>query len=49
MDAILNALKSINYSDNLYREGDWVGISGVDGFVQILDIGFRTTTLHIVK
>ncbi|WP_445634111.1 Mechanosensitive ion channel MscS domain-containing protein [Nostoc sp. DSM 114161] len=39
----------IIYSDNLYREGDWVGVSGVDGFVQILNIGFRTTTLHIVK
>ncbi|MDH6099542.1 mechanosensitive ion channel family protein [Anabaenopsis sp. FSS-46] len=39
----------IIYSDNLYREGDWVGITGVDGFVQILNIGFRTTTLHIVK
>lgn len=39
----------IIYSDNLYREGDWVGIAGVDGFVQILDIGFRTTTLHIYK
>jgi MscS family membrane protein len=39
----------IIYSDNLYREGDWVGVSGVDGFVQVLDIGFRTTTLHITK
>lgn len=39
----------IIYSDSLYREGDWVGISGVDGFVQILTIGFRTTTLHVVK
>lgn len=39
----------IIYSDNLYREGDWVGVSGVDGFVQILNIGFRTTTLHISK
>ncbi|MGH1396238.1 MAG: mechanosensitive ion channel family protein [Trichormus sp.] len=39
----------IIYSDNLYREGDWVGISGVDGFVQILNIGFRTTTLHVAK
>ncbi|MBE9033950.1 mechanosensitive ion channel family protein [aff. Roholtiella sp. LEGE 12411] len=39
----------IIYSDHLYREGDWVGVSGVDGFVQILNIGFRTTTLHIVK
>lgn len=35
------------YSDRLYREGDWVGISGVNGFVQIMDIGFRTTTLHV--
>jgi len=39
----------IIYSDNLYREGDWVGISGVEGFVQILHIGFRTTTLHIYQ
>ncbi|MTJ51655.1 mechanosensitive ion channel [Anabaena sp. UHCC 0253] len=39
----------IIYSDNLYKEGDWVGISGVDGFVQILAIGFRTTTLHLAK
>jgi MscS family membrane protein len=39
----------IIYSDNLYREGDWVGIAGIDGFVQILNIGFRTTTLHLAK
>jgi MscS family membrane protein len=39
----------IIYSDNLYREGDWVGVSGVEGFVQILNIGFRTTTLNITK
>jgi MscS family membrane protein len=39
----------IIYSDNLYREGDWIGVSGVDGFVQVLNIGFRTTKLHIVK
>ena len=39
----------IIYSDNLYREGDWIGISGVYGFVQVLNIGFRTTKLHIVK
>ncbi|KAB8334543.1 mechanosensitive ion channel [Scytonema tolypothrichoides VB-61278] len=37
------------YSDNLYREGDWIGISGVEGFVQVLSIGFRTTTLHVYK
>jgi MscS family membrane protein len=39
----------IIYSDKLYGEGDWVGVSGVDGFVQILNIGFRTTTLHVTK
>jgi len=39
----------IIYSDKIYREGDWVGVAGVDGFVQILNIGFRTTTLHVVK
>jgi MscS family membrane protein len=39
----------IIYSDNLYREGDWVGISGVEGFVQIVKIGFRTTTLHVYQ
>ncbi|MDY6783760.1 MAG: mechanosensitive ion channel [Cyanobacteriota bacterium] len=37
------------YSDGLYREGDWVSISGVNGFVEILNIGFRTTTLHLSK
>lgn len=39
----------IIYSDNLYREGDWVGIAGVEGFVQVLKIGFRTTTLHVYQ
>jgi MscS family membrane protein len=39
----------IIYSDNLYKEGDWIGVSGLQGFVQVLNIGFRTTTLHIVK
>lgn len=39
----------IIYSDNIYREGDWVGIQGVNGFVQIMHIGFRTTTLHITN
>lgn len=37
------------YSDSLYREGDWVAVSGLDGFVQILKIGFRTTTLHVYQ
>ncbi|PNJ91353.1 mechanosensitive ion channel protein MscS [Cylindrospermopsis raciborskii C04] len=39
----------IIYSDALFKEGDWVGVSGLDGFVQVLHIGFRTTTLHVVK
>ncbi len=37
----------IIYSDNLYREGDWVAVQGVNGFVQIMNIGFRSTTLHL--
>ncbi|HEY9801278.1 MAG TPA: mechanosensitive ion channel domain-containing protein [Leptolyngbyaceae cyanobacterium] len=39
----------IIYSDNLYREGDWVSVSGLQGFVQIQSIGFRTTTLHVYQ
>jgi MscS family membrane protein len=39
----------IIYSDNLYREGDWVGMTGIDGFIEIKKIGFRTTTLHLAK
>jgi MscS family membrane protein len=39
----------IIYSDKLYKEGDWIGVSGIEGFVQVLNVGFRTTTLHVVK
>ena len=39
----------IIYSDGLYREGDWVSVSGLQGFVQIMSIGFRTTTLHVYQ
>lgn len=39
----------IIYSDNLYREGDWVSVAGLQGFVQIMSIGFRTTTLHVYQ
>ncbi|MFB2975853.1 mechanosensitive ion channel family protein [Microseira sp. BLCC-F43] len=39
----------IIYSDHLYREGDWVSVSGLQGFVQIVKIGFRTTTLHVYQ
>ena len=37
------------YSDNLYREGDWISVSGINGFVQVMNVGFRSTTLHITK
>ena len=37
----------IIYTDNLYKEGDWVGITGVDGFTQVVAVGFRSTTLKI--
>ncbi|MEB3292886.1 MAG: mechanosensitive ion channel domain-containing protein [Synechococcales bacterium] len=37
------------YSDNLYREGDWVAIVGLEGFVQVVKVGFRTTTLHVYQ
>ncbi len=37
------------YSDGLYREGDWIAVAGLDGFVQVMKIGFRTTTLHIYQ
>lgn len=39
----------IVYSDKLYREGDFVSVSGIDGFVEILEVGFRTSTLHLCK
>jgi len=37
----------IIYSDKLYQEGDWIAVTGVNGFAQVLNIGFRSTTLHI--
>jgi MscS family membrane protein len=39
----------IVYSDSLYREGDWLILSGIDGWVEVGDIGFRTTSLHVIK
>lgn len=39
----------IIYTDNLYRPGDWVIIEGIDGSVQILEIGIRTTKLRLAK
>jgi MscS family membrane protein len=37
------------YSDSLYREGDWLRLSGMDGWLEVNQIGFRTTTLHLIK
>ncbi len=37
------------YSDRLYREGDWLKVTGIDGWVEVNQIGFRTTTLHVIK
>ena len=34
------------YTDYLYKEGDWLVISELKNMVQVLNIGFRTTTLH---
>jgi len=39
----------IIYTDNLYRPGDWVIVEGIDGSVQVLEIGIRTTKLGLAK
>jgi MscS family membrane protein len=39
----------IIYTDNLYRSGDWVMVDGIDGIVQVLEIGLRTTKLRLAK
>jgi MscS family membrane protein len=39
----------IIYLDRVCREGDWIKISGINGSVRIVSIGFRTTTLHLVN
>jgi MscS family membrane protein len=39
----------IIYTDNLYRPGDWVIVEGIDGSVQVLEIGIRTTKLCLAK
>ncbi|MEG4533910.1 mechanosensitive ion channel domain-containing protein [Microcoleus sp. D2_18a_D3] len=39
----------IIYTDNLYRPGDWVIVQGIDGSVQVLEIGIRTTKLRLAK
>ena len=35
----------IIYTDQLYRPGDWVSVSGVSGFAQVIEIGLRSTNL----
>ena len=37
----------IIYVDRLYKEGDWVAVTGIDGFAQVVEVGFRSTTLKI--
>ncbi|NEP99799.1 mechanosensitive ion channel domain-containing protein [Moorena sp. SIO3F7] len=39
----------IIYADGLYKPGDWVGVDGVNGFVQIVSIGLRSTTLRLTE
>ena len=35
----------IIYTDGIYRPGDWVAIDGMSGFIQIKEIGLRSTSL----
>ncbi|NET08983.1 MAG: mechanosensitive ion channel family protein [Symploca sp. SIO2B6] len=35
----------IIYTDKLYKEGDWIVVTGLDAMVQVVEIGFRSTTL----
>lgn len=37
----------IIYTDRLYRPGDWVLVSGLSGFIQVVEIGLRTTKLYV--
>jgi MscS family membrane protein len=39
----------IIYTDSLYKEGDWLFVSGLSGFVKVVSIGFRSTTLLITS
>lgn len=38
----------IIYTDSLYKEGDWLEIEGIDGFTEVVNIGFRSTTLYTI-
>ncbi|NES46229.1 mechanosensitive ion channel family protein [Moorena sp. SIO2C4] len=37
------------YADGLYRPGDWVELDGINGFVEILSIGLRSTKVRIIN
>lgn len=37
------------YTDNIYRPGDWVIIEGIDGSIEVLEIGLRTTKFRLAK
>lgn len=39
----------IIYTENLYRPGDSVFVEGIDSSIQVLEIGFRSTKLHLEK
>lgn len=38
----------IIYLDNLYKPGDIISLDGLEGFVQVIEIGLRSTKLHIL-
>lgn len=37
------------FVDGLYKPGDWAAVSGLPGFVQVLEIGLRTTKLYVYQ
>ena len=37
------------YTDNLYRPGDWVIVEGIDSFIEVLEVGIRSTKLRLAK
>ena len=38
----------IIYIDKLYKAGDWITMPEVNGFIEVVDVGFRSTTLHLI-
>ncbi|MEM7594536.1 MAG: mechanosensitive ion channel domain-containing protein [Cyanobacteria bacterium P01_A01_bin.83] len=37
------------YTDHLFKEGDWIRLAEIEGLVQVVEIGFRSTTLKIMS